>query len=73
MENRIKERRKKISISPDLKRKAEYENIIKEKENDLYNKIKNKKRNIDMKNKKNLITGLKSEEKENREKIIIIF
>ena len=67
-ENRIKERRKKISISPDLKRKAEYENIIKEKENDLYNKIKNKKRNIDMKNKKNLITGLKSEEKENREK-----
>ena len=68
LENRIKERRKKISISPDLKRKAEYENIIKEKENDLYNKIKNKKRNIDMKNKKNLITGLKSEEKENREK-----
>ena len=68
LENRIKERRKKISISPDLKRKAEYENIIKEKENDLYNKRKNKKRNIDMHNKKNLIKGLKSEEKENREK-----
>ena len=66
MDYRIKERRKKKSISPDLKRKAEFE----EKENEIYNKIKNynKKRNTDMQNKKNLIKGLKSEEKENREK-----